>query len=58
MPLGETNLNKIQKAELRLRLRNLDFPAVTPPTMTIYAWAETYNILKIYGGRGALLFGY
>lgn len=58
LPLGETNMNKIQTAELRLRLRNLDFPEVTPPRMTVYAWAETYNILKIYGGRGALLFGY
>jgi hypothetical protein len=26
------------------------------PTFTIYAWATTYNMLRITGGRGALLF--
>jgi hypothetical protein len=25
---------------------------------TIYVFAETYNILRVYGGRGALLFAY
>jgi len=48
--MGEANMNRIMKKELRL--------GITGGQMWIYAWVETYNILKIYGGRGALLFSY
>jgi hypothetical protein len=49
--MGEANMNRIMKKELRLGLSSAQ-------QMWIYSWAETYNILKIYGGRGSLLFAY
>lgn len=51
-PLGEANMNRIMKKELRL--------GFTQPVqrMWIYSWAETYNVLKIYGGRGTMLFSF
>lgn len=59
-PVGMANLDKIQNVELNLvfqpfagTLRETDVPKYT-----IYVWAETYNILRVYGGRAGLLFGY
>jgi len=49
--MGEGNMNRINKKELRLGI-------VGNQQIWIYCWAETYNILKIYGGRAALLFAY
>jgi hypothetical protein len=49
--MGEANMNRIMKKELRLGLSSAQ-------QIWIYSWAETYNILKIYGGRGSLLFAY
>jgi len=49
--MGECNMNRIMKKELRLGFTG-------PQRLYIYSWVETYNILKIYGGRGALLFSY
>ena len=48
---GEANMNRIMKKEMRFGIRNSQ-------RLWIYCWAETYNILKIYGGRGSLLFAY
>ena len=62
-PLGEANWSRLQKKELRLGLRSLN-PGINMvstnrfPRFFIYSWVETYNILKIYGGRATLLFGY
>jgi len=47
---GEANMNRINKKELRL--------GINGGQKWIYVWAETYNVLKIYGGRGSLLFSY
>jgi len=49
--MGEANMNRINKKELRLGI-------VGSQQIWIYMWAETYNVLKIYGGRAALLFAY
>ena len=49
--MGEANMNRIMKKELR-------FGISQSQRVFIYCWAETYNILKIYGGRGSLLFSY
>ena len=50
-PKGEANLDKIQRkwfyADMTARA---DY--------NIHIWAETFNILKIYGGRAGLLFSY
>ena len=59
IPCGEANMDKIVTRELVLRFR--------PPYGTnglnvgrfiVYAYAETYNILRVYGGRAGLMFAY
>ena len=59
-PMGEANLDKIEKLELQLQMNplrgSIDPNAV--PRYLIFAFAETYNILRIYGGRAGLLFAY
>lgn len=57
---GEANLDKVEKLELRLQFKpflgSLDPNHV--PRYIVYVFAETYNILRIYGGRAGLLFAY
>jgi len=57
---GEANLDKIEKIELRLQFKpflgSLDPNNV--PRYIVYCFAETYNILRIYGGRAGLLFAF
>jgi len=57
-PAGHANMDKIERASL-----NLTFNAVkgsndplNVPRYNIHMWAETYNILRLYGGRLSLLF--
>ena len=59
-PMGHANLDKIQTLELSVEFKAARGAARTTsvPEYTIYVWAETYNILRVYGGRGGLLFGY
>jgi hypothetical protein len=60
MPMGEANLDKIQKLNLVLRFHGKtgnitdDFA----DRYIIYTYAETYNILRVYGGRAGLMFAY
>ena len=59
IPTGHANLDKIQKVELALNFK----PARGSTTAaniqyTVSVYAETYNILKVYGGRAGLLFNY
>ena len=58
--MGEANFDKLTRVEL-----NLDFKPVRGsnrttdiPSYTVYVWAETYNILRVYGGRAGCLFNY
>jgi len=55
---GEANLDKVEKVELRLQFKpylgSMDPNNV--PRFIVYCFAETYNILRIYGGRAGLLF--
>ncbi len=55
LPMGETNMNRIMKKELRLGIATT---GVTPQRVWVYVYAETYNILRIFGGRAGLLFAY
>jgi len=58
VPTGEANLDKVEKVELRLQLKPL-LGSIDPnnvPRFIVYCFAETYNILRIYGGRAGLLF--
>ena len=53
---GEANYDKITRRELQLR-----FPTEadgTAPRLWVRTWVETYNVLRIYGGRAGTLFGY
>ena len=57
-PNGEGNLDKIPKLALEFELKPFrGCTALTQvPRYTIYCWAETYNIFRVYGGRGGMLF--
>jgi hypothetical protein len=60
MPLGQANLDKIQRLNL-----SLGFHGITGDPTDNYAerfwlrtYAETYNIFRVYGGRGTMMFAY
>ena len=59
-PSGEANLNKIGNIDLELEFRPVagtsNLNAV--PRYIIRTWAETYNIFRVYAGRGGMLFAY
>ena len=60
IPTGEANMDKIEKVSLELQMKPL-CGSMNPnnvPRFRIFVFAETYNILRIYGGRAGLLFGY
>lgn len=59
-PQGEANLNKITNKDLVLQLRpEREYVGGTiVPHYTVYIYAETYNILRVYGGRAGLMFAY
>ena len=54
------NLDKIQRVELNMSFKPFrgSLRTTDVPTYTIYCWAETYGLLRVYGGRAGLLFGY
>jgi hypothetical protein len=58
--MGHANLDKIRRVELDLTFKPMrgSLQASSVPTYTVYIWAETYNLLRVYGGRAGLLFGY
>ena len=62
VPRGEANFGKIKHIRLDLHLKHMrgkfETYAERVPDMVIYAFAETYNILKIYDGRAVLMFNY
>jgi hypothetical protein len=59
-PCGEANMDKLVNINLKLELQpfagNMDRGAV--PRYRIYVWAETYNIFRVYGARGGMMFAY
>ena len=59
-PCGEANLDKITKINLQLGLRPYAgySEATAVPRYRVYVWAETYNVLRVYGGRAGMMFGY
>jgi hypothetical protein len=60
LPMGEANLDKVQRMNLVLGFHgktgsiNDDFV----DRYITYVFAETYNIFRVYGGRGAMMFAY
>jgi hypothetical protein len=59
-PQGEANLDKITNRDLVINLRQGRgyVGGRIVPSYTIYTWAETYNILRVYGARAGLMFAY
>jgi hypothetical protein len=60
LPSGEANLDKMLNIELQLTLHP-NTGSLNPNNVNrffLYLYAETYNVLRIYGGRAGLLFGY
>ena len=59
-PQGEANLDKIVNRDLVLQLRaKREYVGGTVvPSYTVYVYAATYNILRIYGGRAGMMFAY
>lgn len=52
---GAANWDKIPRKELYLTLRNgrMNMP---PPNMNVYVYITIWNVLKVFGGRGGMLF--
>jgi len=59
-PNGEANLDKITNRELILRFRTPygNISGTNVNRFVVYIWAETYNILRVFGGRAGLLFAF
>jgi hypothetical protein len=59
-PMGHANLDKIHAMELSMQFKPFrgSLRVTDVPDYTVYVWAETYNLLRVYGGRAGLLFGY
>ena len=59
-PCGEANLDKIVNINLQLGLRPYAgyTEATAVPRYRVYVWAETYNVLRVYGGRAGMMFAY
>ena len=59
-PRGEANLDKIVNRELVLQIRAKRgyLGGADVNDFMVYVYAETYNILRVYGGRGAVMFAY
>jgi hypothetical protein len=60
MPIGEANLDKVLRLNLSLRFHGKttiltdDFVE----RYIVHTFAQTYNIFRVYGGRGAMMFAY
>ena len=60
LPSGQANLDKMLNIELQLTLHP-NTGSLNPNNVNRFflnLWAETYNVLRIYGGRAGLLFAY
>jgi hypothetical protein len=60
MPMGEANLDKVLRVQLSLGFHGIT-GSMTDNSVNrfiIYSYAETYNILRIYGGRAGMMFAY
>jgi hypothetical protein len=55
-PRGEANLDKMTRKELVLQFRPR--PGSDVGRFQVRTYAETYNVLRVFGGRAGLLFAY
>ena len=54
-PQGEANLDKISNRDLVINLKG---QGTAVNQFMVYVYAETYNMLRIYGGRAGCMFAY
>jgi len=59
-PCGEANLDKITSITLDLEFKPFAGSSMTTnvPRYIVWSWAETYNIFRVYAGRGGMMFAY
>jgi len=59
-PNGEANLDKITNRDLILQFRTPygNTSGLNVGRFTVYVFAETYNMLRVYGGRAGMMFAY
>lgn len=59
-PMGEANLDKMTNRDLVLQFRNKygNIVGLNVGRFIVYIYAETYNVLRVFGGRAGLLFAY
>ena len=59
-PVGEGNLDKIKNRELVLEFNPMrgSYNPNLVHRYVVYIWAETYNMLRVYGGRAGMMFAY
>lgn len=55
-PRGFSNFDKLPKKELNLTMKRDS--SGTFPNLTIRAYVTTWNVFRVYGGRGVMLFAY
>jgi hypothetical protein len=60
MPLGQANLDKISRVQLTLGFHGKTgfITDDYADRYIVYIYVETYNILRIYGGRAGMMFAY
>ena len=60
MPMGEANLDKVNRMNLTLGFHGKTGTLTDNyvDRYNTYVYAETYNIFRVYGGRGTLMFAY
>jgi hypothetical protein len=60
MPLGNANLDKVQRISLALGFHGITGDPTDSYTERFWVrtFAETYNIFRVYGGRGTMMFAY
>jgi hypothetical protein len=54
-PAGVANWDKIPRKEMYLRLAN-GRRGAAPPNMNLYMYVTVWNVFKVFGGRGGMLF--
>jgi hypothetical protein len=59
-PNSEANLDKITSRELILQFRTPygNTSGLNVGRFTVYVYAETYNMMRVYGGRAGMMFAY
>ncbi len=57
LPSGEANLDKVININLQLELNSFaGYTEGNVPRYRVYVWAEVFNVFRVYGGRGGMMF--